>query len=34
MGKYRLNSLEGEITQQDYIRINNTNMSAKEVRKS
>lgn len=31
--KYRLNSLEGEITKEEYIRINNTSMSAKEVAK-
>ncbi|MEH7009803.1 AAA family ATPase [Neobacillus niacini] len=31
--KYRLNSLEGEITKEKYIRINNTNMSAEEVAK-
>ncbi|MFJ5760381.1 AAA family ATPase [Neobacillus sp. NPDC093182] len=33
MEKYRLNSLEGEITKQEYIRINNTNMSAEEAAK-
>lgn len=33
MEKYRLNSLEGEITKQEYIRINNTNRSAVEVAK-
>lgn len=33
MEKYRLNSLEGEITRQEYIRINNSNMSAEEVAK-
>lgn len=32
--KYRLNSLEGEITKEEYIRINNTNMSAEEVAKA
>jgi hypothetical protein len=32
MGKYRF-SLEGEMTQEDYIRFNNTNMSAEEVAK-
>jgi hypothetical protein len=26
-GKYRLNSLEGEITKRNYIRINNSNLS-------
>ncbi|WP_419887863.1 AAA family ATPase [Neobacillus niacini] len=31
MEKYRLNSLEGEITKQEYIRINNTNKSPEEV---
>ncbi|WP_045515852.1 AAA family ATPase [Neobacillus niacini] len=31
--KYRLNSLEGEISKEKYIRINNTNMSAEEVAK-
>jgi hypothetical protein len=31
--KYRLNSLEGEITKEEYIRINNTSMSAEEVAK-
>lgn len=33
MEKYRLNSIEGEITKEKYIRINNTNMSAEEVAK-
>lgn len=33
MEKYRLNSLEGEITKQEYIRINNTNKSPEEVAK-
>jgi hypothetical protein len=32
--KYRLNSLEGEITKEEYIRINNTNMCAEEVAKA
>ena len=31
MEKYRLNSLEGEITYPNYIKINNTNLSASEV---
>jgi AAA domain len=31
--KYRLNSLAGEITKEEYIRINNTNLSAEEVAK-
>ena len=31
MNAYRLNSLEGEIEYPDYIRINNTNLSAAEV---
>lgn len=31
MEKYRLNSLEGEITYSNYIKINNTNLSASEV---
>lgn len=31
--KYRLNSLEGEITKEEYIRINNTSMSPEEVAK-
>lgn len=33
MEKYRLNSLDGEITKPDYIIINNTNLSAEEVAK-
>ncbi|HHT7067641.1 MULTISPECIES: AAA family ATPase [Bacillus cereus group] len=33
MEKYRLNSLESEIKKEKYIRINNTNLSAKEVAK-
>ncbi|PKR82719.1 AAA family ATPase [Heyndrickxia camelliae] len=33
MEKYRLNSYDGEITRKEYIRINNTNMSAEEVAK-
>jgi hypothetical protein len=31
--KYRLNSLAGEIIKEEYIRINNTNLSAEEVAK-
>ncbi|MDQ0201648.1 AAA family ATPase [Neobacillus ginsengisoli] len=31
MQKYRLNSLEGEIKKENYLRINNTNLSAVEV---
>jgi len=31
MEKYRLNSLDGEIKRKEYIRINNTNLSAQEV---
>ncbi|MBE4909844.1 AAA family ATPase [Bacillus luteolus] len=31
MEKYRLNSLEGEIEYSNYIKINNTNLSASEV---
>lgn len=31
--KYRLNSIEGEITKEEYIRINNTKLSAEEVAK-
>ncbi len=31
--KHRLNSLEGEIPYENYIRINNTNLSAAEVAK-
>src|SRR4051812_33339633 len=34
MKKYRLNSLEGEINYSNYIKINNTNLSADEVAKS
>jgi hypothetical protein len=34
MKKYRLNSLEGEINYSNYIKINNTNLSAEEVAKS
>jgi hypothetical protein len=33
MEKYRLNSLEGEINYPNYIKINNTNLSAEEVAK-
>jgi adenylate kinase family enzyme len=33
MEKYRLNSLEGEINYSNYIKINNTNLSANEVAK-
>lgn len=33
MKKYRLNSLEGEIQKEEYIKINNTNMSPEEVAK-
>jgi hypothetical protein len=33
MKKYRLNSIDGEIKKEAYVRINNTNMSAKEVAK-
>ncbi|MBS4224029.1 AAA family ATPase [Lederbergia citrea] len=33
MEKYRLNSLEGEITKENYIKINNTHLSAEEVAK-
>lgn len=33
MKKYRLNSLEGEINYSNYIKINNTNLSADEVAK-
>ncbi|MBO9128161.1 AAA family ATPase [Bacillus sp. 165] len=33
MEKYRLNSLEGEILYANYIKINNTNLSAEEVAK-
>lgn len=31
MEEYRLNSLDGEIERENYIRINNTNLSPKEV---
>jgi hypothetical protein len=31
--QHRLNSLKGEITRENYIKINNTNLSAKEVAK-
>ncbi|MEH7118941.1 AAA family ATPase [Neobacillus vireti] len=31
MEKYRLNSFEGEIKNEDYFRINNTHLSAEEV---
>ncbi|MFD3449376.1 AAA family ATPase [Microbacteriaceae bacterium 4G12] len=31
MEKYRLNSKEGEIQQKNYLKLNNTNMSAEEV---
>ncbi|UPM53779.1 AAA family ATPase [Gottfriedia acidiceleris] len=31
--KYRLNSIEGEIQKENYLKINNTNMSAEEVAK-
>lgn len=31
MKKYRLNSREGEITYENYMKINNTNLSPKEV---
>lgn len=33
MEKYRLNSYEGEIKKENYIRINNTNLSAMELAK-
>lgn len=33
MEEYRLNSLEGEINYPNYIKINNTNLSAEEVAK-
>ncbi|MBS4201365.1 AAA family ATPase [Bacillus sp. FJAT-49732] len=33
MEKYRLNSIEGEINREHYLRINNTNLSAEEVAK-
>ncbi|HWI48469.1 MAG TPA: shikimate kinase, partial [Rummeliibacillus sp.] len=29
--EYRLNSTEGEITQENYLKINNTNLAADEV---
>lgn len=31
MEEHRLNSKEGEITRENYLRINNTNLSADEV---
>ena len=31
--KYRLNSEKGEITHKNYLRINNTNLSAEDVAK-
>lgn len=31
MGKYRLNSIDGEIKRENYIKINNANLSAEEV---
>ncbi|MCT8138536.1 AAA family ATPase [Anaerobacillus sp. CMMVII] len=31
MERYRLNSKDGEITKENYLRINNTNLSSKEV---
>lgn len=31
MEKYRLNSIEGEITEKNYLRINNTELSAEEA---
>ena len=31
--KHRLNSLPGEVTEKNYLRINNTNLSAQEVAK-
>jgi len=31
MEEYRLNSVKGEITRENYMRINNTNLSAEEV---
>ncbi|PGM52678.1 AAA family ATPase [Bacillus sp. AFS053548] len=31
MEKFRLNSIEGEIQKENYLKINNTNMSAEEV---
>lgn len=33
MEKYRLNSFEGEIQKEEYIKINNTHLSAEEVAK-
>lgn len=33
VNKYRLNSKEGEIKQKNYLRINNTNLSAENVAK-
>jgi len=33
MEMYRLNSLEGEIDHPNYLRINNTNLSAEDVAK-
>lgn len=33
LAKYRLNSEEGEIQRENYIKVNNTNMSAEEVAK-
>ncbi|PGZ93072.1 AAA family ATPase [Bacillus sp. AFS029533] len=33
MEKFRLNSIEGEIQKENYLKINNTNMSAEEVAK-
>jgi len=33
MEKFRLNSIEGEIQNDNYLKINNTNMSAEEVAK-
>ncbi|PFN80663.1 shikimate kinase [Bacillus sp. AFS076308] len=33
MKKYRLNSLDGEIKKENYLKINNTNLSAEEVAK-
>ncbi len=34
MEKHRLNSLEGEITRSNYLRINNTDLNAEEVAKT
>jgi len=31
MNQYRLNSVDGEITRENYIKINNTNKSPEEV---